>query len=184
MLVHFWRRGTGLVPTVHRNCRPYNARHKMTNSVEAGPSDIAAIRRTAAERARQSGLPYAGALTPAEAHSLMQAGAKLVDVRTKPELLYVGYVPGAIVVEWQTYPGNARNPDFLPQLSEVAARDDTLMFLCRSGVRSHFAAAAATQAGWDDCYNVLEGFEGDKDAAQHRNTVGGWRRAGLPWAQG
>ena len=146
--------------------------------------EIAAIRKAAADRARLSNLAYAGALTPAEAHKLMQAGAKLVDVRTKPELLYVGYVPGAILVEWQTYPGNARNTDFLAQLSDVAERGDTLMFLCRSGVRSHFAAAAATQAGWDDCYNVLEGFEGDKDAAQHRNTVGGWRKAGLPWIQG
>ena len=146
--------------------------------------DIAAIKKAAAERARQSGLPYAGALTPAEAQMLLEAGAQLVDVRTKPELVYVGYVPGSVLVEWQTYPGNAPNPDFLVQLSEVAKRDDTLMFLCRSGVRSHFAAAAATQAGWGDCYNVLEGFEGNKDAAQHRNTVGGWRKAGLPWVQG
>ena len=156
----------------------------MTSPLETSPPEIAAIRRAAAERARLSHLAYAAALTPAEAHKLMQAGAKLVDVRTKPELLYVGYVPGAILVEWQTYPGNARNPDFLAQLSEVAERGDTLMFLCRSGVRSHFAAAAATQAGWRDCYNVLEGFEGDQDAAQHRSTVGGWRKAGLPWIQG
>lgn len=148
------------------------------------PAEIAAIRKAAAERAKQSNLPYAGALTPAEAHTLLQAGAKLVDVRTTPELVYVGAVPGSIPVEWQTYPGNARNPDFLAQLAQAAAPGDTLMFLCRSGVRSHYAAAAATQAGWRDCYNVLEGFEGDKDAAQHRSTVGGWRRAGLPWIQG
>lgn len=147
-------------------------------------ADIDEIKRRAAERGRQLGLAYAGALTPDEAHALMQAGAKLVDVRTRPELLYVGRVPGSVLVEWQTYPSNARNPDFLDQLSEAAAPADTLMFLCRSGVRSHFAAAAAAQAGFRDSYNVLEGFEGDKDAAQHRGTVGGWRKAGLPWVQG
>ena len=38
-------------------------------------------------------------------------------------------------------------------------------------------------AGWKETYNVLEGFEGDKDADGHRNTVGGWRKAGLPWVQ-
>ena len=54
------------------------------------------VKRTAAERARKLGVPYAGALLPAEAHKLMQAGVKLVDVRTKPELLYVGSIPGAI----------------------------------------------------------------------------------------
>jgi rhodanese-related sulfurtransferase len=148
------------------------------------PPEISAIRNAAAERARQLNLPYAGALTPAEAHRLMQSGGKLVDVRTRPELLYVGYVPGSVQLEWQTYPGNARNPDFLDQLAQAVAPGDTLMFLCRSGHRSHFAAAAATQAGWRDCYNVLEGFEGNKDAEQHRNTVSGWRKAGLPWIQG
>jgi len=58
-----------------------------------------------------------------------------------------------------------------------------VMFMCRSGARSHAAADAATRAGWREAYNVLEGFEGDKDAAQHRNSVGGWRKAGLPWMQ-
>jgi rhodanese-related sulfurtransferase len=150
----------------------------------AQDSQIAEIKRRAAERGQQLKLPYAGALTPVEAFALMQAGAKLVDVRTVPELLYVGRVPGSVLVEWQTYPGNARNPDFLDQLAEAVEPADTLMFLCRSGVRSHAAAATAAQAGFRDSYNVLEGFEGDKDAAQHRSTVGGWRKAGLPWVQG
>lgn len=147
-------------------------------------SDPATIKKAAAERARQMQLPYAGALTPAEAHALMQAGAKLVDVRTKPELLYVGRVPGSVLVEWQTYPGNVQNPQFLQQLAEAVEPGDTLMFLCRSGARSHSTAAAAAQAGWRDSYNVLEGFEGDKDSSGHRSTVGGWRKAGLPWVQG
>jgi len=148
------------------------------------PSDIAAIKQAAAARASRLKLTYAGALTPTEAYTLMQAGAKLVDVRTKPELIYVGRVPGSLLVEWQTYPGNQLNADFLEQLAQVAEPQDTLIFICRSGARSHSTAAAATQAGWSECYNVLEGFEGDKDAAQHRNTVGGWRKAGLPWVQG
>lgn len=148
------------------------------------PKDIAAIKQAAAERARQMKLPYAGALTPAEANVLMQAGAKLVDVRTKPELLYVGRVPGSLAVEWQTYPGNQQNPQFLAQLAQAAKPEDTLLFMCRSGARSHAAAAAAKQSGWHESYNVLEGFEGGKDAEQHRNSLGGWRKAGLPWVQG
>ena len=39
------------------------------------------------------------------------------------------------------------------------------------------------QAGYRDAYNILEGFEGDRDAGGHRNTVGGWRAGGLPWVQ-
>ena len=144
---------------------------------------MADVKRTAAERARKMGLAYAGALLPAEAHELMQAGAKLVDVRTKPELLYVGSIPGAVTIEWQTYPGSRPNPEFLGELAALTKKDEPVMFICRSGARSHGAAEAATQAGWRECYNVLEGFEGDKDGEQHRNSVGGWRKAGLPWVQ-
>jgi rhodanese-related sulfurtransferase len=146
-------------------------------------SDTDKIKATAAERGRQMGLNYAGAVTPSEAHALMQVGAKLVDVRTKPELLYVGKVPGSVAIEWQTYPGGRENPEFLGELSAVVPKDQPVMFLCRSGVRSNAAADAATRAGWKEAYNVLEGFEGDKDAAQHRGAVGGWRKAGLPWTQ-
>jgi rhodanese-related sulfurtransferase len=141
------------------------------------------IKRAARERGTKMGLGYAGALLPAEAHQLMQAGAKLVDVRTKPELIYVGKVPGSIAVEWQTYPGNRENPEFLAELAALVPKDQPVMFLCRSGARSHSAAEAATRAGWKEAYNVLEGFEGNKDAEQHRSTVGGWRKAGLPWVQ-
>jgi hypothetical protein len=41
------------------------------------------IKQKAKERARKMDLPYAGALLPAEAHALMQAGAKLKGVYTK-----------------------------------------------------------------------------------------------------
>ena len=141
------------------------------------------IRKAAAERARKQGLGYAGALVPAEAHALMQAGAALVDVRTKPELVYVGLVPGSLAIEWQTYPGNQPNSGFLAALAEAVPKDQPVMFLCRSGARSHSAAEAASRAGWRECYNVLEGFEGVKDPQQHRNTVNGWKKAGLPWIQ-
>jgi rhodanese-related sulfurtransferase len=146
-------------------------------------ADASEIKKAAGERARRLGVPYAGALTPSEAHELMKAGAKLVDVRTKPEIHYVGRVPGSLFVEWQTWPGGKPNPEFLAELADAAAKDEPVMFLCRSGARSHAAAQAAMSAGWKETYNVLEGFEGDKDPQGHRNSVNGWRKAGLPWTQ-
>ncbi len=146
-------------------------------------SDIEAIRRAAKERGTQLNLPYAGALRPREAHALMQAGARLVDVRTRAELDWVGRVPESLFVEWSAYPGGALNQNFLAQLAGVTAKDEPVMFLCRSGHRSHFAAIVATQAGWRECYNILEGFEGDKDPSGHRTSVNGWKLAGLPWVQ-
>jgi rhodanese-related sulfurtransferase len=142
------------------------------------------IKQKARERKQALKLPYAGALLPAEAYALMQQGAKLVDVRTGAELHYVGSVPGSEAIEWNTYPEGQRNPAFLEELAEIVRKDEPVMFLCRSGVRSHHAAIAATQAGWKEAYNVLEGFEGDKNAEGHRNAVGGWKFARLPWIQG
>ena len=147
-------------------------------------ADIESIKAAARERGARLKLPYAGAVLPGEAHALMQAGARLVDVRTQAELYWVGRVPGALPVEWNSFPERQRNPHFVEQLAELVDRDEPVMFLCRSGHRSHDAAILATQAGFLECYNVLEGFEGDKDPQQHRNSVGGWRVAGLPWIQG
>jgi rhodanese-related sulfurtransferase len=139
----------------------------------------------AQERAKELNLPYEGALTPKEAHELLQLapGAKLIDVRTKAEWDWVGRVPGAIEIEWMAYPGNVPNTHFVQTLKHSVTTESLLMFLCRSGGRSNMAAKAATDAGFPDCYNILEGFEGDKDAGGQRNNVGGWRAAGLPWHQ-
>ena len=141
----------------------------------------------AKQRAEALRLPYAGALLPSEAHALARQvpGAKLVDVRTRPEWVYVGHVPDSVLVEWVKYPNGERNPEFLEELeAQVAKTDSPVMFLCRSGARSHHAAALAAVSGYPASYNVLEGFEGNKDEFGHRSSVGGWRFAGLPWTQG
>lgn len=139
-------------------------------------------------RNRGEGLnrPYQGELTPQEAAELLRLapGAKIVDVRTRAEWDWVGRVPGAIEIEWNQYPGSVRNPNFVNELKRQVDPEAVVMFLCRSGVRSIGAASAATEAGYNNCYNILEGFEGDKDANGQRNHIGGWRKAGLPWFQG
>jgi len=148
-------------------------------------NDLSEILKKAAARAKEMGLPYAGALLPAEAFELMKTGsAKLVDVRTRAEWDYVGKIPGSLLIEWQTYPSSLLNPEFLGQLHAQVGKEETVMFLCRSGARSSSAAKRAAEEGYACSYNVLQGFEGDKDGAGHRNSVGGWRVAGLPWTQG
>ncbi|MEO8411000.1 MAG: rhodanese-like domain-containing protein, partial [Propionivibrio sp.] len=131
----------------------------------------------AQQRAQKLGLPYAGALLPAEAYDILQfaPGAKLVDVRTRAEWDWVGRIPGAAEIEWMSYPSNQPNTHFLAQLKQQVDPEALVIFICRSGARSHNAASLANASGYNTCYNVLEGFEGDKDASGHRNTVGGWR---------
>jgi rhodanese-related sulfurtransferase len=106
-----------------------------------------------------------------------------VDVRTRAELDYVGRIPGAVEIELLSYPGNRPNSGFLAALEQQVDKESMVLFICRSGGRSHNAAMLATQAGYTACYNVLQGFEGDRDEHGHRNTRGGWRKAGLPWVQ-
>jgi rhodanese-related sulfurtransferase len=146
---------------------------------------IDALLERARERARALNAPYAGSLEPAEAWALLQhdAAARLVDVRSRAEWEFVGRAPGAVEIEWKSWPGMVPNGAFLDTLAEKVDRAAPVLFLCRSGGRSHDAAVAATAAGFSACYNVLQGFEGDCDPDAHRNTVGGWRAAGLPWSQ-
>jgi rhodanese-related sulfurtransferase len=145
---------------------------------------IAEIFARAEHRAGEMDIEYAGAVTPEEAYRLHAAGAaRLVDVRTRQEWELVGHVAGAPLVEWRGYRQQRPNPLFLDELAAVARRDEAVLFLCRSGVRSHHAADLAARAGFRHAYNVLEGFEGDLDPDRKRGSLGGWRHAGLPWVQ-
>ena len=136
---------------------------------------------------------YAGDVTPAEAWKILQEdkNAVLVDCRTsaewnyvgRPDLSDIGKEPG--LIEWQRFPGGDVNASFVDDVKKMGVSpDQTILFLCRSGQRSISAAVAMTQAGFAKCYNILEGFEGAKDADGHRGTRGGWKVAGLPWQQG
>ena len=146
---------------------------------------ITEIHNRAKLRAKDMNLPYKGALLPSEALVLLQEepSARLVDVRSQAEWSWVGRIPGAVEIEWQFYPGMQANPDFLSQLSRKVPKESVVMFICRSGVRSNQAAIAASESGYSNCYNILDGFEGDKDSNGHRGIQGGWKAAGLPWVQ-
>ena len=151
------------------------------------PQTVDELLSAAQQRAAAQGLGYFGAVTPEEAYALAThvPDARLIDVRTRPEWDFVGHIPRSILIEWNSYPAGTRNPAFLEQLRSVAPDPDApLLFLCRSGGRSDGAARAAAAAGYRKAFNVLEGFEGDRDSEGHRGSLGGWRKAGLPWVQG
>ncbi len=149
--------------------------------------DPEAILARARERAQSHECPFAGELTPGEAYALLEAlpNASLVDVRTQPERDFVGYPTLGTHVEWETYPDMAPNPEFPDELREEVGPDpeQVLVFMCRSGKRSARAAEAMTREGYRYCFNLLQGFEGDKDEAGHRGTRAGWKAEGLPWEQ-
>ena len=136
---------------------------------------------------------YAGDLSPKDTWQRLAEDprAVLIDVRTKPEWSYVG-VPDlgelgkeAIKLEWQIYPEGTVNAGFAEAVAQAGiGKDQPVLLLCRSGVRSKAAAELLTGAGWQSCFNILGGFEGPHDATRHRGTVAGWKHDGLPWTQG
>ena len=143
---------------------------------------LAEILHTAEVRASERGLSYLGALTPNEAYDLLQSDKNtvLVDVRSRAELELVGRIPDAKHIEWAFYPGMVPNPDFANQLQGEINKNITLVFICRTGARSHNAAVLAQSLGYK-AYNMLEGFEGEANAEKQRTLINGWKYAGLPW---
>jgi rhodanese-related sulfurtransferase len=129
---------------------------------------------------------YAGDVTPTQAWEMVRDGAILVDVRTVGEWEQIG-VPDTSELGVETHfiewvrAGGVLNPDFASELEDIGIEPGTpIVFLCRSGQRSQGAAATATQMGLGPAYNILEGFEGNADAAGVRNHEG-WKVRGLPW---
>jgi rhodanese-related sulfurtransferase len=143
-----------------------------------GEKTAGTIFERAAGRAREMGLRYAGAVTPREAWELVQArAAALVDVRTPMELASVGRIEGVPLVEWPRDGEDEAIEAFARRLAAEFDPHEPLLLICRSGVRSHYAAHVAAAAGFARAYNVLEGFEG------HPGAGDGWRAAGLPWSR-
>jgi rhodanese-related sulfurtransferase len=139
---------------------------------------------------------YAGDLEVGEVWNRLadDPRAVLVDVRTRAEWSFVGLPDlrplgkAPVLIEWQSYPAMGVNPGFVQDLGEELARlgaapDAPVFFLCRSGVRSQAAAAAATAAGHTAAFNVAGGFEGPVGPDGHRGAVAGWKASGLPWVQ-
>ncbi|AFC72645.1 Rhodanese-related sulfurtransferase [Rickettsia rhipicephali str. 3-7-female6-CWPP] len=101
--------------------------------------------------------------------------AFLVDVRTREEWQQVG-IPHldnknkVIFLSWQL------NKDFEDNFLSIVNDKmyAIIFFLCRSGYRSFIAANFITNIGYQNCYNISDGFEGN-------NQDKGWKQNNLPW---
>ena len=147
-------------------------------------SKLEDILSLAKQRALAKNLPYAGELTPEEAFQVHEEALNsvvIVDVRSIGELDLVGRIPEAIHVQWAFYPGMVPNPQFADQLQTAVNIDKTIVFMCRTGGRSHSAAVIAQQLGYQNAYNMAEGFEGEANTMKQRTLINGWKHAGLPW---
>ena len=121
-------------------------------------------------------------------HLQHQAGAVLVDIRTRAEWTFIGgpdlssLGKTVIQVEWQVFPNMERNPRFVRELQAQGITPGKPVYLiCRSGIRSRAAAEFLAERGYTT-YNVTDGFEGPINDHGHRGASG-WRAENLPWKQ-
>ncbi len=120
-------------------------------------------------------------ILPTEAPALLAVGYRYVDVRSVPEF-EAGHAEGAYNVPlMHMVPGRGMtpNPDFAATVERHFARDDKLLFGCKSGGRSNRAAELIAGLGYTDVIDLRGGFDGESDASG-RVTVPGWKAAGLP----
>ena len=120
--------------------------------------------------------------------------AVLIDVRTKKEHLAVG-IPDlrelgkeTYIIEWKNsiLPGSGKRflNDFNKNL--VHREDGKYIFICRSGIRSNFAALTVEESFKSGnyngkCFNVEDGFEGYEQSLGYLQNPTGWKKLGLPW---
>lgn len=120
---------------------------------------------------------------------------KIIDVRTQEEFLFVGFAPMAwkIPVALQSFKWDAEkkqypilpNIDFVNRVKEIAASDDILMIMCRSGGRSAIAVNMLAEEGFTNVYQIIDGMEGDvvtdEDSVyKGQRMMNGWKNSGCP----
>ncbi len=132
-------------------------------------------------------------ITPPQAWEILQTNpeAVLLDVRSRMEYDYVGHAPGSVFVSLKEPPAWETEVDFVKNVEttlkqyrpDKEPQELTILAFCRSGARSMTAAEELTKNGFKNVVSVAEGFEGDKNEYNHRNSINGWRFHGLPWEQ-
>lgn len=85
-----------------------------------------------------------GQISSQQAKDLVQAGAKLVDVRTPGEFAS-GHLPGAVNVPLQ---------ELGARLKSLGAKEKPVVLYCASGSRSAMARSVLKNAGFQQVFNL------------------------------
>lgn len=113
--------------------------------------------------------------------------ARLIDIRSSMEFLFIGHPTDSIHIAWMEDPDWEINPNFVKEINQIQKASTNnnapIVMICRSGNRSEKAGIQLLEAGLTNIYHVSDGFEGDRDDNNHRGTLNGWRFHELPWEQ-
>lgn len=130
-----------------------------------------------------------GHLSSLEASELLQKKpeAKLIDIRSSMEFLFIGHPSQSIHIAWMEDPDWDINPNFYKEIHQIQIASTNnncpIILICRSGNRSEKAGLELIEEGMKNIYHITDGFEGDLDENHQRGNLNGWRFNGLPWEQ-
>lgn len=80
-----------------------------------------------------------------------------------------------LLIFWMYGTAMGRNTAFVSGVEKRLDRKSVILPLGRSGKHSAGEAEMLTVAGFENVFNVLDGFEGDLDGNMRRNQVNAWR---------
>ncbi len=123
-----------------------------------------------------------------------EADCSLIDVRTEKEFVTVG-VPdlesigkNVSFIEWTQNLFSNNRLTFLKRFRAKFNIDKkgSFVFICKSGVRSNFAALTVEESlkNVNDnirFFNVIDGFEGNSYTSGLEGIRNGWKCLGMPW---
>ena len=124
-----------------------------------------------------------------EALEKNSSSAYLIDVRAKEEWKETGIADLSSIakevklISWMFFtPSIHANDKFIDELKEAVNDKNTeLFFICKSGGRSAQAAKAAMQNGYNNCFNINDGFVGNMfDDNLEPLKLNGWLNNNLP----
>ena len=103
-----------------------------------------------------------------ELSDLLKKGVAIIDIRTEPEWLQTGVVPGSRLLALPFEAQMMKKPDeWLLELEKLIPRSLPVILICRTGRRTIPATRFLHGSGYLQVYNVTGGIEP-------------WIRAGLP----
>jgi rhodanese-related sulfurtransferase len=96
----------------------------------------------------------------AELAALLSEGVPIIDVRTAPEWVETGIVPGSHLLTYFDERGQADPAAWLEKAKGIAKPGGPVIVICRSGNRTKAVSQFLAQQGYPRVYNVKYGIRG------------------------
>jgi len=135
-------------------------------------------------------------ITPTEAYEMFKADPEhtfMVDIRTRAEYIFIGHPNMAYNIPYLFWApskdeksGYKKNSHFVSDFAKKFKKTDKILVMCRSGNRSVPSCKLLEEDGFENIFEIPDGFEGkkvsDKNSIHYgHRCVNGWKHDGLPW---